>query len=109
MVAVLLLAGLTRSMQFTALNTLAFADITAAQRSSSSTLASMLMQITSVLGVALGSFLLKITQTFYERTQSLPIDFQLAFMVTGIMVLTSTLIYLKLPRDAGAEVSGHRG
>ena len=109
MIAVLLLAGLTRSMQFTALNTLAFADITAAQRSSSSTLASMLMQITSVLGVALGSFLLKITQTFYERTQSLLIDFQLAFMVTGIMVLTSTLIYLKLPRDAGAEVSGHRG
>lgn len=109
MVLILILAGLTRSMQFTALNTLAFADITAEQRSSSSTLASMLMQITSVLGVALGSFLLKITQAVDERSQSTLLDFQIAFIVTGLMVLASTLIYLKLPRDAGAEVSGHRG
>lgn len=109
MVVILLLAGLTRSMQFTALNTLAFADITAEQRSSSSTLASMLMQITSVLGVALGSFLLKITQAVDQRSQSTLLDFQIAFIVTGLMVLASTLIYLKLPRDAGAEVSGHRG
>ena len=108
MVAILLLAGLTRSMQFTALNTLAFADITAAQRSSSSTLASMLMQMTSVLGIALGSLLLKVTQAIGARTHSTLADFQIAFIVTGTMVLFSTLIYLKLPQDAGAEVSGHR-
>ena len=37
-VALMLVAGLTRSMQFTALNTLAFADIGAPQRSSAATL-----------------------------------------------------------------------
>ncbi|RVB06724.1 DHA2 family efflux MFS transporter permease subunit, partial [Mesorhizobium sp. M7A.F.Ca.CA.004.07.1.1] len=36
-VALMLIAGLSRSMQFTALNTLAFADIDAAQRSSAAT------------------------------------------------------------------------
>ncbi len=108
MVGILLLAGLTRSMQFTALNTLAFADVSATQRSSSSTLASMLMQITSVLGVALGSLILKVTQAIEIRDHSSLADFQIAFIVTGVMVLLSTLIFLKLPRDAGAEVSGHR-
>ena len=108
MVAILLLAGLTRSMQFTALNTLAFADVTAAQRSSGSTLASMLMQITSVLGVALGAFLLKITQTLDAHAHTALEDFQIAFIVTGAIVFFSTLLFLQLPRDAGAEVSGHR-
>ncbi|TJV67848.1 MAG: Flp pilus assembly protein CpaB, partial [Mesorhizobium sp.] len=54
-VALMLIAGLTRSMQFTALNTLAFADIASAQRSSAATLSSMLQQVAMVFGVAVAA------------------------------------------------------
>ncbi|MGD9843476.1 MAG: MFS transporter [Steroidobacteraceae bacterium] len=107
-IIVLLLSGLTRSMQFTALNTLAFADVTIVQRSSSSTLASMITQITAVLGVALGAFLLKSMQAISTRSHSTLADFQITFSVIGVMVLLTTLLFLRLPHDAGAEVSGHQ-
>ena len=35
-------------------------------------------------------------------------DFRLAFVLVGAVSLLSLASYLKLPKDAGAEVSGHR-
>ncbi|TIM64318.1 MAG: DHA2 family efflux MFS transporter permease subunit, partial [Mesorhizobium sp.] len=61
-VALMLIAGLTRSMQFTALNTLAFADIASAQRSSAATLSSMLQQVAMLFGVAVAAALLNLSQ-----------------------------------------------
>ena len=51
----MLIAGLSRSMQFTALNTLAFADVVVAQRSSAATLSSMLQQVAMLFGVAVAA------------------------------------------------------
>ena len=54
-VAVLFASGLSRSLQFTALNTLSFADVPKAQMSGASALSSTLFQLTMGIGVALGS------------------------------------------------------
>lgn len=106
-IAVLLVAGLTRSMQFTSLNTLAFADISAAQRSSSSTLSSMLLQISMVLGVAMAAFILNASEMIRgTRTMGMT-DFRAAFAVVGIISLLASWMYLMLSPDAGSEVSGH--
>jgi EmrB/QacA subfamily drug resistance transporter len=107
-VAILVLAGLTRSMQFTALNTLAFADITTAQRSSSSTLSSMLQQVAMLLGVAVAAAVLNISQTLHGTPTLLLDDFRAAFIVIGLIALLSSFSFLKLDAHAGAEVSGHR-
>lgn len=107
-ILVLLAAGLTRSMQFTSLNTLAFADISATQRSSSSTLSSMLQQISMVLGVALAAFILNASQMIQGTKTMGMADFRAAFVAVGILSLLSTWMYLRLSPDAGSEVSGHR-
>lgn len=106
-VALMLIAGLSRSMQFTALNTLTFADIDAAQRSSAATLSSMLQQVAMLFGVAVAAAILNLSQI--ARAQPSPdlVDFRIAFFVIGAIGLMAALRFLVLPAGAGAEVSGH--
>lgn len=106
--ALLLLAGLSRSMEFTALNTLAFADIHPTQRSSASTLSSMLQQIAMLLGVAVAAALLNLSRLLRGVAETALIDFRWAFFAVGFIGVVSSLRFLQLPSDAGAEVSGHR-
>jgi EmrB/QacA subfamily drug resistance transporter len=107
-VAVLLVAGLTRSMQFTALATLAFADIEPHQRGSSSTLSSMVQQLSAGLGVAVAAILLNISQSLRHGDHLALADFRLAFTVVGLTALAASALFLRLKPEAGAEVSGHR-
>ena len=107
-VAVLLVAGLTRSMQFTALATLAFADIEAHQRGSSSTLSSMMQQVSAGLGVALGAILLNLSQSARHANHLALADFKVAFTAVGLAALAGSALFLRLRPGAGAEVSGHR-
>ncbi|MGH6860017.1 MAG: MFS transporter [Phyllobacterium sp.] len=105
--ALLLIAGLSRSMQFTALNTLTFADIDAAQRSSASTLSSMLQQISMLLGVAISAIILNLSTMAHGRDVTSLIDFRIAFCAVGLIGVLSALRFLELPWNAGADVSGH--
>ncbi|NYJ08998.1 EmrB/QacA subfamily drug resistance transporter [Rhizobium leguminosarum] len=106
--ALLFLAGLSRSMEFTALNTLAFADIGPAQRSSASTLSSMLQQVSMLLGVAVAAAVLNIASALRGADNPVLADFRWAFVVVGAIGVMSSLRFLQLPAEAGAEVSGHR-
>lgn len=106
--ALLFLAGLSRSMEFTALNTLAFADIGPAQRSSASTLSSMLQQVSMLLGVAVAAAVLNIASALRGADNPVLADFRWAFIVVGVIGVVSSLRFLQLPAEAGAEVSGHR-
>lgn len=106
-IAILVIAGATRSMQFTALATLAFADIDASQRSFATTISSMSQQLSMVFGVAVAVGCVNISQAW--RTAPTPglIDFQIALIAMGGVVLLASLRFLTLHRDAGAEVSGY--
>ncbi|WP_136621405.1 MULTISPECIES: DHA2 family efflux MFS transporter permease subunit [Mesorhizobium] len=106
-VALMLIAGLSRSMQFTALNTLAFADIDAAQRSSAATLSSMLQQVAMLFGVAVAAAILNLSQIARDRPALDLVDFRIAFVAIGAIGLVAALRFLALPPGAGAEVSGH--
>lgn len=106
-VAVLVLGGLTRSMQLTALSTITFADISAGQRSAASTLSSMLQQVSMVLGIAAGALLLRLPQAWQVEGWTPLMDFRLTFAIVGLIGLLSALRFLRLRPDAGAEVSGH--
>ncbi|CAN7460674.1 DHA2 family efflux MFS transporter permease subunit [Mesorhizobium sp. LjRoot246] len=106
-VALMLIAGLSRSMQFTALNTLAFADIDAAQRSSAATLSSMLQQMAMLFGVAVAAAILNLSQIVRDRPVLDLVDFRIAFLAIGAIGLVAALRFLALPPGAGAEVSGH--
>jgi MFS family permease len=108
LLAILIVAGCTRSMQFTGLFTLAFADIDAERRSSASTISAMFQQIAMVFGVALATGFLNISQLLRTTTGLDGADFRLAFMLMGAIALLAALYLGRLDRAAGAEVSGHR-
>jgi EmrB/QacA subfamily drug resistance transporter len=106
-IALMIVAGLTRSMQFTALATLAFADVPPAQRSSASTLSAILQQVAMVFGIAFAAAALNLSQ--YLRGGGVPsaMDFRVAFLAIGAIGFVASFQFLALPRDAAAEVSGH--
>lgn len=105
--AALFIAGLSRSMQFTALATLAFADIDAERRSSASTLSSMFQQVLMVFGIAGSAGILNVSALLRNAPLGIE-DFRVALFIMGGLCAASALQFLLLPANAGAEVSGHR-
>jgi EmrB/QacA subfamily drug resistance transporter len=105
--ALLFAAGLSRSMEFTALNTLSFADIGPAQRSSASTLSSMLQQVAMLLGVAVAAAVLNLSAALRGVGNPVLADFRWAFVTVGLIGVLAALRFLQLPPEAGADVSGH--
>jgi EmrB/QacA subfamily drug resistance transporter len=107
-VAILIIAGATRSMQFTALATLAFADVDADRRSFATTISSMSQQLSMAFGVAIAAGSLNLIQLWRGAPALGLFDFQATLWLMGALVLAASLRFLVLPRSAGAEVSGHR-
>jgi EmrB/QacA subfamily drug resistance transporter len=103
----LFFSGASRSMEFTAINTLAFADVPDDQRTGANTLSSMIHQLGFSLGVALGAALLSASLSLRGSKVLELADFRLAFVVCGLVGLSSVLWFIRLAPDAGAEVSGH--
>ena len=106
--AALLFSGFFRSLQYTSLNTVAYADIGAVRMSAASSAASMMQQLTNGLGVAVAALLLQLTRQWGGTATLIPADFHIAFVVTALISLSSVLFYRHLDPAAGAEVSGHR-
>ncbi|MDG3441449.1 DHA2 family efflux MFS transporter permease subunit [Nitrospirillum amazonense] len=104
---VLLVGGFFRSLQFTGLNTLAFADVPAARMSAATSLSSMVQQVSLGMGVATGALLLHTTLALHGGAQLVPHDFMVAFLTVMVIGLASFLFFIRLDPDAGAEVSGH--
>jgi fucose permease len=105
--ALLLFAGgLARSMQFTALNTLGFADVPARQTAAANTLASMLTRLSAALGVALAALILRLGAAWHGAASPGIADFHLAFWVMGALALLGALDALRLRPDAGASMHG---
>ncbi len=102
---VLLVAGMTRSMNFTAMNTLAFADISGPLRAGATTLSAMTQQAAGALGVAAAAVALGLFQTIRAGAALTLGDFQNAFFVAAALMAVAVLWSLRLPADAGAELS----
>jgi hypothetical protein len=93
-------------MQFTALNTLGFADVPPAEISAANTFSSMVFQLNAGLGVAIGAIVLKISTAMRGVEHAGTIDLQVAFIVIGVMALIGIADAVTLRPDAGVEVSG---
>jgi MFS family permease len=110
--AILFASGLARSLQFTALNTLSFADIPKPQMSAAATLSSVATQLTMAFGVSAGAIALRVSHWLLEaHTQAAPAGphvFQLAFVFIALLGACGLVDVVTLPRDAGSQVSGHQ-
>jgi EmrB/QacA subfamily drug resistance transporter len=108
--AVLFISGLLRSMQFTALNTLAFADVPEGRMSGANTLFNMAQQMAMGLGIALGAVALRVAAMLHPAASGpIPlIDFHIAFAIVGGVALVAVLDSFWLAFDAGDNLR-HRG
>jgi EmrB/QacA subfamily drug resistance transporter len=102
---VLFAAGMTRSMHFTSMATLAFADIPEHVRPGATTLAAMAQQAAGAVGVAVGALALGIAQTLRAEPHLSLGDFQVALFASAGLMAVAVLLALRLPADAGAELS----
>lgn len=108
--AILLLlffSGVFRSLQFTASNALAFADIPKSRLSHASTLFSTNFQLAMGLGVAIAALLLRASMDWHGHLDPQLADFRLAFCIVAVLGILSTLDAFRLARNAGDSVSGH--
>ncbi|MBK1665828.1 MFS transporter [Rhodospirillum rubrum] len=104
----LFVSGLTRSLQFTALNTLAFADVPQERMTGANTLANVAQRMSGALGVACGAVALRLAGAIGEGAAT-PLelaDFRFAFVLIGVISLLGLLDVIGLRRDAGDEVRG---
>ena len=103
----LLFGGMLRSLQFTALNALSYADIGDSAMSSASTFSAMMQQLALSLGAGTAAFTLHMTLATRGHAGLQAGDFQPAYLIVGGLVILSALMFLRLPRAAGANVSGN--
>jgi MFS family permease len=99
--------GLFRSLQFTSLNTLVFADVQPEKLSAATSFYSTLQQLSPALGVVLATTTLEASRLIAGRPALALADFSAGFLVAALVTLLSVPMLAALSRDAGAEVSGH--
>ncbi|MCF4167358.1 MFS transporter [Zavarzinia compransoris] len=104
-VVLLFIGGMSRSMQFTCVNTLAFADVPAAGMNGANTLFTIVQQISIGLGITLGAVALRLGEALAPAGDLA--RFHLAFLVIGAIALMALIDTLTLAARAGTEVSGH--
>jgi hypothetical protein len=105
-IATLLVGGFFRSLQFTALNAIAFADVDPARMSRASSLSAMGQQLAQSIGIGLAAVLLGLIRDLHGPGPLKAADVSPTFFIIGVLSLAGLFFFLPLPRDAGAEVSG---
>ena len=104
--AVLLAGGFFRSLQFTALNAISYSDIAQREMGKATSLYSVAQQVSLAMGVACAASVLEAAQYLRGDSSLTGIDFSIAFFAVALVSGLSVFSYLRLPADAGAEVSG---
>jgi MFS family permease len=106
MVGVFLLGGCFRSLQFTSLNAISYANIDTPDMSQATSLAGVMQQLAAGMGVTVGAFALQSASTLAGHAHVLPIDFSWAFVAVSLVSLCSVFWFIRLPRNSGAELAG---
>jgi EmrB/QacA subfamily drug resistance transporter len=102
--------GFFTSLQYTSMNTLVYADVTAEQTSSASTIASTMQQMSMSFGVASASLATAffIPDRFHSSPPEMIHGIHRAFLVLGALTVVSTVIFRDLRIGDGDNVSQHK-
>jgi hypothetical protein len=103
---VLFVGGCFRSLEFTALNAIAFADVSTRNMSHATSLSSVAQQLSLSVGVALGAAVLETVAQAHGEALGAG-DFWPAFLVVALISGLAGFVFGRLSPSAGAEMSGH--
>jgi len=102
--------GAFSSLQYTSMNTLAYADTTEVQTSKASSIASTMQQMSVSFGVAIAG----LTTAFFIPSTRGSQPFEIihglheAFLLLGVLTLVSTIVFRRLRSGDGDDVSQHK-
>jgi EmrB/QacA subfamily drug resistance transporter len=108
MIAILLSGGFFRSLQFTSINTIAYAEIEPAKMSRATSMVAAAQQLSLSTGVAVGALVVELMVRLRHSTTIAINDFPPAFLFVSLLSASAILVFARLPRDAGAELSGRK-
>jgi EmrB/QacA subfamily drug resistance transporter len=99
--------GFFTSLQYTSMNTLAYADVTEEETSSASTIASTMQQMSISFGVATASLATAffIPDRFHTNATQMIHGIHKAFLALGGLTIFSSIIFRELKNDDGSTVS----
>jgi EmrB/QacA subfamily drug resistance transporter len=101
--------GFLSSLQFTSMNTLAYADVTPEQTSMASTIASTMQQMSMSFGVATASLTAAVfvPDRFHADARQMIHGIHEAFLVLGGLTAVSATVFARLGPHDGDSVSQH--
>jgi EmrB/QacA subfamily drug resistance transporter len=106
MIVILLAGGFFRSLQFTSINTIAYAEIEPRRMSRATAMTAAAQQLSLSTGVAVGALVVEITLRLKHSATMGATDFPPAFLVVGAISASAALIFMRLAPNAGEELSG---
>ncbi|MDQ0510017.1 MFS transporter [Ancylobacter amanitiformis] len=106
LIIALLVGGFFRSLQFTSTNALSYADISSEAMSRATSFASVAQQVSISTGVAVAALVLDSLRSLRGDGTIHLSDFSVAFVVVAMIAVCSVFFFVRLPRDAGAALSG---
>ncbi len=107
-IAVLLAGGFFRSLQFTSLNALAFADVDNRAMSRATSFSAVAQQLSLSVGVSVGAAGLEFARGMHGGGGLVVSDFAPAFLIVAAVSALSVIVFWRLEPEAGAIVSGRR-
>ncbi|MGO4524775.1 DHA2 family efflux MFS transporter permease subunit [Microvirga sp. 2MCAF35] len=108
MMIILLVGGCFRSLQFTSLNAIGYAEISNREMSYATSLSSALQQVSLSIGVAFGAFVLETAAGLDGNPAITASDFGPAFWAVATVSALAGFVFIGLSPTAGAEMSGHK-
>ena len=103
----LLFGGFSRSLQFTSLNSIAYADIPNADISRANSLYTVNQQLSMAMGVAFAAFVLDGSVWWRGGDELTHADFAITFVVIAVLGLFALPSFYGLKANAGSAMSGH--
>src|SRR5262249_19746120 len=104
-VGVLIVGGFFRSLEFTSLNTIAYADVDNRRMSRATSLVAVAQQVSISVGVAIGALVVDLTLWARGRDTITAADFQPAYLIIAVIAGCASFIFARMPADAGAELA----
>jgi EmrB/QacA subfamily drug resistance transporter len=108
MMPLLALTGFVQSIFWTATNAFVFADVEDKDAGQANVISQVGVQLSLAFGVALGGGALEL---FRLRHGGEPVlaDFHYAFYVIAAVAVVAIIVFSRIPRHAGANLTGHAG
>jgi hypothetical protein len=105
---VLLCGGFFQSLQFTAYNTIAYADLPPERMSSAISFYTTFQQLMLSMGICFSATVLHLSSVLSGHAQLTLLDFTLAFLFVACVSVWASAICAQLEPGAGADMSGYK-